>query len=381
MIALRLTFFACAVIAAMPALAQPQITSAIETGWISNALGSAGENDDAYLTQSHTIALVGGDETIALRAAITFEDTRYLAFYRENDFRARIEIAPEIALSDTARLRGRFALVYGEEGTQLTPGLGAREQTLAGSAALRYETRVGDGIWGLDLGYEAGRPHLTHIEADLVPPARASAQTDSVNAGIDFAFPLSETMALLAAAQWQSLAVPPDDQTQFGRLPLHHLRLAAGGEIADGAGSAFTLRGGVDALFPAIDGLDTFWRAYGEAQVRIAISPHLALRGSLLMGADIADPADGYADALVSGRAGLIVTPAEGWELDFGPFAKTRASIALATSIERQLGFEAALTRSWARYSLALRLSHSTVTGLNPSYDETRLGLRVAVSL
>lgn len=383
---LRLAILSAAALWPLAGVAQTPLTlsSSAEMSWTSNAEGAAGGSGDWRLTDSHTIGLEGGDGTVGLRASLGFEQTRYQRLWQHNEWAATAGLEADVTLAPNARLRGKFGLAYGEEGklmaTLLGP-LGAVTPTLSAHAGLRLDTMAGTTGIGLSLGLEAVRPGQTRLEAGLAPPARLKAETLMASAGVELTHPFGPHATLAALAEWRGLLVGADDQAIYGRLPLNAVRLALGGQTGDGAVASLGLRGGIDVLLPAIAGLEAAILPYGRAEAELAVLPGLTLRASLAAGADLADPADLYADWRLSGRAGLVLALMEGLEIEPSLFASQRRSAGLDVTIETEQGAALALRYGWGHLGLAANLSHRRVTALAGPYDESRVGLRVDARL
>lgn len=363
-----------------PARAQPVVSSTMEAGWTSNAEAAAGGTSDSYLTQTHTITLA----TDGLRGTIAFEATRFSRLWRENDWTGSIALESKTRLAPQASLRGSLSFAYGEEGRSvetLSGPLGLVIPSLSGTASVRAETALGPVLIGLDLAYAAQRPGTTRFEADLVPANRTQARTDTLTAGIDIIAPVSPSVALAARAQYRKVLVSPDDQASFGRIPVSLVRLGGGVEFGAGMPTGVLLRGGLDTIL-ADSANSAVFAPYAEGQIRLQLSEIIALNANLLAGADAEDPADGLTDWRLEARAGLRLTPATGFAIDAALFTAQTRSPALDLTIETEHGAE--LIARWAaRDSLTLEAlaRYRQVYGLAPTYDETRLALRISAAI
>lgn len=363
-----------------PTLAQPILSSSIETGWTSNAEAAAGGTSDTYLTHTHSIALAAE----GLRGSIGFEGTRFSRLWRENDWTASVALEAETLLAPETNLRGSLALAYAEEGqsaASIWGPLGLVTPTLSGTASVRAETRLGDTLLGLDLAYAARRPGETQVEAGLVPDSRTEPRSDTITAGIDVIHSATPTLALAAGAQYRTVLVPEADQVALGRLPVSLARIGGGIDLGAGAPTGLLLRGGLDAIL-SDTAISPVFAPYAEAQARLQFTDTLALNAGLLAGADVEDPADGLADWRLEARTGLRLTPAPGVAIDAALFTAQKRSPALDLTIETEHGAE--FIARWAALSglsLEALARYRQVSGLAPTYEETRLALRISAAI
>lgn len=372
---------------ANPALAQtgPAISSSAETGWSSNVPGVAGGASDLYVTHTHSLGLAAGEGDFALRGTMLFEDTRYAELWRENDWSASATIETETRIGSATALRGSLILAYGEEGQSLATlagPVGVTLPSLSGLARLRAETALGDAVLGADLAYGAQRPGQTRFEADLLAQARTEANTDTLVAGLDIAYPLAPTTALAARAQYSAVLVARNEQAAFARFPLSIARLAAGVDLSDGARSSASLRAGFDLLIPEDAAIDPILTPYTEFISQLQIDETLALAATVQAATDTEDPADGLADWRLTARGSILLTPAPQWAFETALFAKQIRSPALEVTIETEHGAE--LIARWMPLG-GLRLEalarYRRVEGLAPAYEETRIGLRISAAI
>ena len=362
---------------ATPASAQALLSSRVETGWTSNAEAAAGGASDLYVTQAHAIALAAP----GLRGTIGFEGTRFSRLWRENDWSASATLETETAIAPDAILRGSFALSHGEEGRSIATPLGPLGlviPTLSGTASIRAETLLSGALFGLDLAYAGKRPGDTRFEANLLPQARTEPRTDTITAGVDLIAPITPLTALAARAQYRTVLVAPAERVAFGRLPVSVARFGGGVDFGSGTPTGIVLRAGLDAIVsdPAL------LAPYAEADARLGLSDVLALNASLLAGVDVEDPADSYADWRLEARAGLRLTPATGFAVDAALFVAQRRSAALELTLETERGAE--LIARWAALdgvALEALARYRQVTGLAPTYEETRLALRISAAI
>ncbi|WMT87232.1 hypothetical protein NO932_01120 [Pelagibacterium sp. 26DY04] len=370
-----------------PATAQPapSLASSAEAGWTSNVEGTADGGADFYITHTHSLGITTGEGDFALRGTIIFEDTRYGELWRENDWAASATLEAETRLGADTALRGSLLISYGEEGQSLATlagPLGIVQPNLAALARLRAETALGDAIAGADFAYAAQRPGNARFEANLLPPARTEAVTDTLTAGLDLAYPLSPTAALAARAQYSAVLVSSDEQAAFVRFPLSIARLATGFDLSDGAQSSATLRAGIDLLIPEDTSIDSLLTPYAEFASELAVNEILTLATTLEAATDTEDPADGLADWRLKARGSILLTPAPQWALEAAGFAKQIHSPALDLLIETEHGAE--LIARWmpaGGLHLEALARYRRVEGLAPTYDETRIGLRISAAI
>jgi hypothetical protein len=365
-----------------PALAQPAptLSSSVEAGWTSNAQAIAGGTAETYLTTTHTIGLAMPGENFALRGAILFEDTRYGALWRENDWSTSLTLDAEARpLAETA-LRGSLILSYQEEGQALGP-IGVTLPTLSALARLRAETALGGAILGADLAYGAARPGETRFEGGLLADTRTEPITDTIIAGLDIARPIAPGVALAARAQYLAVLVSADEHAIFARFPVSVARLATGFDLEDAAAS-LSLRGGIDAILPHDRSIDALATPHAALAAQLQLSDALTLAATFDAGAETEDPADGLADWRLKARGSILITPAPQWALEAALFIGQHRSPALDITIETERGGE--LIARWFPLG-GLRLEalarHRRVEGLAPSYEETRIGLRISAAI
>ena len=369
--------------ASIPAFAQPApvLSSTVETGWTSNAEGRAGGSADHYVTHAHSVGLSAAGEAFALRGALGFEQTRYHRLLRENDWIGTLSLDGEALLAPAALLRGSLKLSYEEEGHILPTDsgpVGLVSPTLRGAAGLRLETGFNALILGLDLAYAPTRPGDTRVEAGLLPDTRTRANTDLVTAGLDIAHPIAPDAAIALRGQYSWLAVEPEDQQLYGRLPLSLARLAAGLQWDGG----LSLRAGFDAILPENPLLNALFVPYGEADIRLPLADALTLAATLSAGADIDDPADGLADWKLKSRGSLALAIAPEFVLEAALFAAQSRSPALGAILETERGAE--LLARWMPQGgpvLEAVARHRHVRGHAPAYEENRLGLRISAAI
>lgn len=134
--------------------------------------------------------------------------------------------------------------------------------------------------------------------------------------------------------QYSWLAVEPEDQQLYGRLPLSLARLAAGLQWDGG----LSLRAGFDAILPDNPLLNALFVPYGEANIRLPLAQALTLAATLSAGADIDDPADGLADWKLKSRGSLALAIAPEFVLEVALFAARRAAPPLAPSLKPSAG-------------------------------------------
>jgi hypothetical protein len=360
------------------------ISSSVESGWTSNATGSAAGGDDLYVTYSEQISLTGTTETALLRGTLSVTQTRFMQTSFEDDDEIAGGIEGELAIRDDATLRLGYAVTRSWTGDDLDLG------------GLIIETRgvetdhefVGTFVVkGPDqqVAVDVATLYAIQGESELIglglPPLRVNPDVGSVTTRVAWEKTISPTLAVLAGMEAWFTSVPKLDQFLFFRAPANGGRASTGLRLLAGP---VTLRGSA--------GFDLVW-PHGHADLR-RTSPYFVLAASLApadgltvtlnteTGVELIDPLDGVAGrtATIDLGATLALTPEMALTAQLGAWqerglygtdlvrSRRTAALGLHYAPSPQLGYGATL--SFGHYE-------------NPgeSYDKTSLALSLTGTL
>lgn len=375
---------AALILAPIPAHAQAMLSSKAVLGWTSNAEGRAGGAGDSFVQHSHTIGIDHGGNGYGLRGTLSFAETRYARLWQENDRELGLGLSGEWRVGPDTLGRATMSLAYHEEGQAIALGPGTIAATtpfLKGGMGLSVETRFGDMAVaaGIDLAF------LGHGETAFgapVAPLRTRADAWTVSGDMRLSHALSDAVAITGLLRGVIQTISDADQASYGRVPVRALRLAAGLESKIPLRAAFSLEAGADIVWAGSAGIDMAALPYARSEMTLALGGGFDLTARLRTSLDFENPADGYADWLIEGRAGIGYAVAETMRLEAAVFASATRSVGFDIEHKRRLGgelaAEAALADGWTGRA---SISHARETGFAPGFDETRLAFTVTATL
>ena len=363
-----------------PAVAQSPLalTSAVETGWTSNATESAAGGDDFYVTHNHELSLSGQSGNLLLRGSLAVSQTRFAATSFEDDAAVTGAVEGQLALGADAVLRLGYAVTQSWKGDELLfAGLvvPVRSEETAHEYLAEFTLRGIDQQVNVAVTADWTLPGDSVLDGLGLPPLRLTPRVGSVTGRVGWERALAANLAVLTGLEAWFTLIPELDQAIYLRAPADGGRVSAGLRVADGNWSAEGW-GGVDLVWPKGFSALTRTLPYISLVARFVpvIGVTLALTGET--GVELTDPVDG-----VAGRTA-------GLELGASWMLTPEVTLSAELSAQQEWGlFDDSLGRSvrmavlGASYALSERftyratLSWSRHADPGESYDKAGIAL------
>jgi hypothetical protein len=378
---------ALAALALLPTVAYAEgliLTTSATPGWTSNAEGMAGGQGDIFVEHSHSIGFARDMGDIALRGGLSLGETRYSRLWQENDRQIGAELSGRWRIASDMLARTTLALEWHGEGQAISTGFGVTAATtpfLKGHLGAEIESRFGDTRVATGFSYSS----LTHCDTQIDAPiatVRTRADATVLGADLRLSHPVTATLAITGLARGLIQTISETDQTLFGRTPVRVIRLAGGLVANIPLRAAFELEAGADIVWSDRAGVEVSIMPYGRSEMTLALGHGFDLSTRLRTSLDFETPADGYADWVLEGRAGLGYAITQSARIEAAVIASATRSIGFDIEHKRRIGGEISAEAVFGHgFTGRASLSHARHTGFAPAFDETRLALTLAAMI
>lgn len=371
-------------LAALPLAAQdsPELATMLrlERGWTSNVEGAQGGQPDQYVVLRHGLESAHAGQDFALRGGFTVTQQRYLRLDAENDTDIEAVLSGHLALSPGTQLRGSLGFGFAEEGQSLGGGVSSLTSTLRGAMEVEIVHRVGAFEMAVGGGYSRLQPGESRFLGFGLAPTRLTAEAAMASAHMRLGYHRDTHTALQVTALWRQSLVPEADRVLYGRLQAGLARLSLGLKHATPLRAAFTLEAGIDTL--STPGHAAVILPYGTASLELAVAPGLFLAAGFSTDTLMADPADGLADWQIEGQAGLELQPGGPFGLGLTLFARHKRSVGFDIALADEQGARLRATLGLGEaLALGAMIERKQVTGMDPAFAETRIGMWLEAQL